>query len=120
MDDARIREFEESLWTGPPENYEQKIDPDCVMALPEPPFVLHGRDAIEAVKDTPRWSQVELNNLEIARPQEGLIVIAYNAVAKRDGQDAYEAHCTSTYRRLGPDAWRVVQHQQTPRLAGLA
>jgi hypothetical protein len=31
--------------------------------------------------------------------------------------ETYEAHCTSTYRRLSHEEWRVVQHQQTPRLA---
>ena len=65
---------------------------------------------------TPRWSSVELTERQVARPQEGLIVVAYKAHASLDGGDDYEAHCTSTYRRLGHEEWRVVQHQQTPPL----
>jgi hypothetical protein len=85
------------------------------MVLPQPPFVLSGTQAIEAVASTPRWIDIELSDQRISRPQEGLIVIAYRAKAGRD-QETYEAHCTSTYRRLEHEVWRVVQHQQTPPL----
>ncbi|MBZ4691372.1 MAG: hypothetical protein JG765_2623 [Cereibacter sp.] len=78
------------------------------------PFILQGDAAIDAVADTPRWSDVDLRDCKIVRPQEGLIVVAYKAEAKRDDGPRYVAHCTSTYRRLGHDEWRVVQHQQTP------
>ncbi|MDG9427172.1 hypothetical protein OLF90_10885, partial [Streptococcus pneumoniae] len=75
------------------------VHDECLMVLPQPPFVMSGSQAIEAVADTPRWSDVTISKGQIARPQEGLIVIAYHAKAARDGE-AYEAHCTSTYRRL--------------------
>jgi hypothetical protein len=54
---------------------------------------------------------VELADLRISRPEEGLIVLAYDARASRDGQ-AYRAYCTSTYRRIAHGDWQVVQHQQ--------
>jgi hypothetical protein len=44
-----------------------------------------------------------------------LIVVAYHAKAVK-GDETYEAHCTSTYRRRSHDDWLVVQHQQTPPL----
>ena len=86
------------------------------MVLPEPPFVFVGHSAVDAVTQTPRWSKVELSDRHVSRPQEGLIVIAYKAHAEQDGKSPYDAHCTSTYRRLAHDEWRVVQHQQTPPL----
>lgn len=43
-------------------------------------------------------------------------MVAYNVRAEREGVSPYEAHCTSTYRRLAHDEWRVIQHQQTPPL----
>lgn len=116
MDDQRVWSFEESLWTGEANRYRDLIDQECLMVVPAEPFVLAGRDAIEAVAHTPRWDRVTLSDRKIARPQEGLIVLAYAARAeKRDG-GTYAAHCTSTYRRLGHEEWRVVQHQQTPPL----
>ncbi|KQP82918.1 MULTISPECIES: DUF4440 domain-containing protein [unclassified Methylobacterium] len=115
MDDARVWSFEESLWVGDADHYRELVDEECLMVLPQPPFVLGGAQAIEAVADTPRWSRVELSEGRISRPQEGLIVIAYHAKASRD-DETYEANCTSTYRRLSPEVWRVVQHQQTPPL----
>ena len=117
MDDDRVWTFEDSLWTGDAEHYRESIDDECLMVLPAPPFVMSGAQAIEAVADTPRWSNVELSEKQIARPQEGLIVVAYKAHADREGSEPYEAHCTSTYRRLAHEEWRVVQHQQTPPLA---
>ncbi|MCI0753097.1 nuclear transport factor 2 family protein [Teichococcus vastitatis] len=116
MEDERIWPLEESLWTADPQHYRELIDDECLMVLPEPPFVLGGEQAVAAVSDTPRWSKVEFSAQQVRRPQEGLIVIAYKARAEREGHEPYEAHCTTTFRRLGPEEWRVIQHQQTPPL----
>lgn len=120
MDDDRIWDFEASLWTGGADHYRELIDEECVMVLPEPPFVFAGRQAIEAVAHTPRWSNVEFSEHRVMRPQEGLIAIAYKASATREGADGYVAYCTTTIRRLEHEVWRVVQHQQTPPLASIA
>jgi len=117
MDDDRVWAFEESLWTGDAEHYRESIDPGCLMVLPAPPFVMRGVQSVEAVSRTPRWASVELSERLVSRPEEGLIVIAYKARAAREGAGAYEANCTSTYRRIAHEQWRVVQHQQTPPLA---
>lgn len=117
MDDARVWEFEESLWTGDADHYRESIDAEGLLVVPAPPFILRGEDAAEAMAQTPRWETVEISEQQIMRPQEGLIVVAYKAEAKRAEGEPYVAHCTSTYRRLAHEDWRVVQHQQTPPLA---
>jgi hypothetical protein len=116
MDDDRVWAFEESLWTASAEHYQESIDETCLMVVPAPPYVLGGQQAIDAVKQTPRWSKVILSDRMVTRPQEGLIVIAYKAEAEKEGAAPYTAHCTSVYRRLGHDDWKVIQHQQTPPL----
>ena len=116
MDDDRVWSFEASLWTGDAEHYRALIDGECLMVLPAPPFVLSGAQAVRAVSDTPRWTKIDLSERQVSRPQEGVIVIAYKAHAEREGVPSYQAHCTSTYRRLAHDEWRVIQHQQTPAL----
>ena len=120
MDDDRVWAFEKSLWTGSADHYRELVDKECVMVLPTPPYVFKSRQAIEAVANTPRWDEATLSEGQIMRPQEGLIVIAYHAYAIQAGGESYTAHCTSTYRRLAHDEWRVVQHQQTPPLASRA
>ena len=115
MDDARIWDFEKSLWLGGADRYRDLIDPECRMVLPAEPFVFTGEQAIDAVARSPRWSDVAFSDQSVARPQEGLIVIAYTARARR-GEERYHAHCSSTLRRIEQDEWRVVQHQQTPEL----
>ena len=119
MDDDRVWAFEKGLWTGDAEHYRDLIDESCVMVLPQPPFVMEGGEAIRAVAGTPRWSEVTITDGHIVRPQEGLIVIAYHVHASREGGEDYDANCTSTYRRLSHDQWRVVQHQQTPPLISI-
>lgn len=116
MDDDRVWAFEESLWTADAEHYRASIDAECLMVLPMPPYVMSGEAAVAAVAATPRWSSVDLSERHVARPEEGMIVVAYHASAAR-GDERYEAHCTSTYRRRGHEDWQVVQHQQTPPLA---
>lgn len=116
MDDDRVWAFEESLWTGDAEHYRESIDESVLMVVPQPPYVLESDAAVEAVSNTPRWDEAVLSERRIVRPQEGLIVVAYRVDAtKRDGEK-YVAHCTSTYRRLAHEEWKVVQHQQTPPL----
>ena len=116
MDDGRIWGFEESLWTGSAEHYGQLIDEECLMVVPMPPYILAGRAAAGTMSKTPRWDSVELSNRMVMRPQEGLIVIAYTAHAKKADHDDYEANCTTVLRRREHEQWRVVQHQQTPPL----
>jgi hypothetical protein len=115
MEDDRVWAFEESLWTGDAQHYRESIDESALMVVPQPPFVLESAAAVEAVSQTPRWDSVTFADGRIVRPQEGLIVIAYRAEAAK-GDERYVAHCTSTYRRLEHEVWRVVQHQQTPPL----
>jgi hypothetical protein len=115
MDDDRVWAFEESLWTGDAQHYRESIDESALMVVPQPPYVLESRAAVDAVSQTPRWETVTFADARIVRPQEGLIVIAYRAEASK-GDERYVAHCTSTYRRLEHEVWRVVQHQQTPPL----
>ena len=120
MEDERVWRFEESLWTGDADHYRELIDDECLMVVPAPPYVMSGEQAIDAVSKTPRWSSVTLSERQVKRPEEGLIVLAYKAEARKEGGEAYAAHCTSVLRRLGHDEWRVVQHQQTPPLVAQA
>ena len=113
MQDDRLWGFEQSLWLEGRENYREKVDPEVVMVLPRPPYVLGGEDAIAAVVATPVWDRAELTERHVARPQEGLIVVAYRVDAEKDDHTRYAAWCSSVYRRLEHEVWRVVQHQQT-------
>jgi len=83
MEDDRVWAFEESLWRADPEHYREAIDPDVRMALPQPPFVFAGAAAVAAVARSPRWTEVRFADGTIARPQHGLIVVAYTPRHRR-------------------------------------
>ncbi|HZG08132.1 MAG TPA: DUF4440 domain-containing protein [Allosphingosinicella sp.] len=112
MDDARVWSFERDLWIGDAELYARSIDDACLMVLARPPFILTGAEAVDAVSATPRWLDVEFSEQRISRPQEGLLVAAYRVRASTPEVESFEAHCSTTYRRLAHEEWRVVQHQQ--------
>lgn len=113
MDDSRIWEFEQELWTGPADAYDRKVSDQVIMALPSDPWLFDGPQARAAVKDTPRWDEAIFSDTRVERPHEGLICIAYRMEA-RQGEKRYHALCTSTLLRRGHEDWVVVQHQQTP------
>ena len=66
---------------------------------------------------TPRRNFIKFSEQQIKRPQKGLIAIAYNTEAQRDGSTGYVAYCKTAIRRLERGYWRVAQHQRTPPLA---
>ena len=118
MEDARIWEMEEKLWHGGEEVYQQLVDDEVVMALPAEPFIFSRQQAIDAVKNTPRWDEVRFSDQQVSRPEEGLIVIGYRVDARR-GEEEYRCYASSTMRRRGHDDWTVVQHSQVvpPKMA---
>lgn len=113
MQDDRLWGFEQSLWLEGRENYREKVDSEVLMVLPRPPHVVAGEAAIAAVEATPVWDRAELTERHVARPQEGLIVVAYRVHAETDEHISYDAWCSSVYRRLEHEVWRVIQHQQS-------
>ncbi len=116
MEDARIWEFEESLWKASADRYHDRIAEDALFVVPAEPHILSGTQAADSMATTPRWDQVAFSDTRVSRPHEGLIVIAYGVEASRDGQ-VYTAWCTTTMQRRAHDDWVVIQHQQTPPIA---
>lgn len=112
--DEELWSLEERFWTGGVEHYERALDPECVMAFPPPAGIMVGRGIVEGLKGAPRWSSVTMADRRLARPSADIGVLAYRAKGVRDGAPAYEAYCSSTYRRTSDDGWLLVQHQQTP------
>ena len=106
--------MERAFWTGGAEHYRDALDPACVMAFPAPAGIIAGPGIAESLAGAPRWSSVGMSEAHVARPADGLLVLAYKAKGERDGAAPYTAHCTSTYRRADDGRWRLVQHQQTP------
>ncbi len=70
MDDDRVWSFEKSLWTCDAEHYRELVDDECLMVLPQPPFVLSGTQAIEAVASKPQWSDIESRTSGSAVPRK--------------------------------------------------
>ncbi|MBO9574475.1 MAG: DUF4440 domain-containing protein [Sphingobium sp.] len=118
MEDERVWHHEKLLWTGSHEEFNHAIEAHSLVVGPMPPFVMEGQEIIQTVAKGPRFADVTMAHRRIARPQEGLIVVAYKAIAPGHGEDDYNAWCTTTWRRIAHDEWRVVQHQQTPTAEG--
>jgi hypothetical protein len=111
MEDERIWAMEEKLWHGGDEVYETLVDENVVMSLPAEPFIFSRDQAKNAVKNTPRWEEVNFSDTKVNRPHEGLIVIGYQVEARR-GEEVYRCYASSTMMRRGHEDWTVVHHSQ--------
>lgn len=112
MQDDELWAIEQRLWRDGPAAYEEVLDPACIMAFPQM-GLLRARQVIETLEKAPRWEDVTMRDRAIGRAGDAAAVLAYSAEAHREGADPYRCLCTSTYRR-DADAWRLIQHQQSP------
>ncbi len=108
--DQELWTAERGLWLLGDEAMRALVDPECVLASPDPWGAL-SNDADAAVSgEQDVWSEVSLTEQEFARPRDGVAALAYRARGLRDGA-VCEALCRSTYvERNG--GWRLVQHQR--------
>jgi len=104
-------DLERRFWLEGPQHYRAAMDPACVMVFPS--GVLRAEAILDSLMGAPRWESVAMVERALARPADELAVLAYRAMAVREGAEPHTAWCSSTYRRDGP-RWRLVQHQQTP------
>ena len=81
------------------------------MVIPAPPHILPADQAPQGMTKGPGWTRVTFHTPRIARPEEGLIVLAYRVTANKHDGTNYVADCTSTWRRQGHENWKLVQHQ---------
>jgi hypothetical protein len=104
---------EERFWTNDEAFYEDALDAGAVMVFKAPVGILVGREIIDRVSAAPRWERVDMSERRLNAPSEGIVTLAYRAEARREGVTSEPIYCSSTYRRDG-EAWKLVQHQQTP------
>jgi len=75
--------------------------------------VMRAGEILEAIGKAPRWDKVSFADRALSTPDQGLAVLAYEALGSRAGAGDYRCLCTSTYRSKD-GRWLLVQHQQTP------
>jgi hypothetical protein len=91
--------------------YQEALARDVLMLLPGG-MVIDDRDqVIDSMRGAP-WRSFEMKDERVFDLSADSAVVAYRAVASRDG-GGYEALFNSTYVREGR-AWRLAVHQQTP------
>lgn len=105
-------EIENRLWTGGIQAYEDHMAKDCVMVFPAPVGILDYYAVIEALKDAPRWDDVQFNRKLASACGNDILTLAYLGRGLK-GTEQYEAFCSSTYHRFS-EGWKIIQHQQTP------
>jgi hypothetical protein len=94
--------------------YDDVLDDDVLMLLPGG-LVLDDRAAIlQGFAEAPPWSSFRMEGARVLRLRDDGAIVAYGAVAGREGQPEYSALISSVYVRR-PAGWRLAFHQQTPR-----
>jgi len=91
--------------------YEGVLADDVLMLLPGGLVIDERSQVIDSMRGA-SWASFELTDERVLDLGETSAVVAYQAVARRDGNE-YKALFNSTYVRDG-DAWKLALHQQTP------
>ncbi|HET9448627.1 MAG TPA: hypothetical protein VFO35_20310 [Steroidobacteraceae bacterium] len=113
--DADLWAMEREFWLGGADVYEARVAPEALLVLPDPAGTLMRSQTIEAIRQSPRWEEVEFESAHTVWPTADLVLLAYAAVGRRDrGRTTYRARCSSMYVEKG-GLWMLIFHQQTPR-----
>ncbi|WP_162806582.1 nuclear transport factor 2 family protein [Sphingosinicella terrae] len=108
-----LQAIERAFWFGDAGHYRARLTPDCMMVFPQI-GVLDRETLIAGIEKGPRWSHLDISGWRCDQPAEGVAVIAYRAVAGREGMaEPYRAWCGSLYVRI-EEGWLMAFHQQTP------
>lgn len=102
--------LEENFWLEGPTFYRAHMTEDAEMWFPDRPEALKGEQILDALQNAPRWESVRFDHQQMDVGDDR-ITLRYRATAQRDGQDAYRAHCTTTYVRE-PGGLKLVEHHQ--------
>ena len=107
-------EMEERFWKSGADFYRSNLAEGVLMVLPEPTGILVRDQVLEAVGRAPRWASVQFEQRWLVQISEATAIIAYKAIARRDGDAApYVALASSGYVPAG-QGWKLAFHQQTP------
>lgn len=109
-----LTDLEQRFWTGDSSFYRQTLTQDATMVLPDPTGIVTRDAIIASIQHAPRWNEAGFNDIHVVRPTDDTAVLAYRAVAKREGDPSrYVALASSVYRRQAGE-WKLAFHQQTP------
>jgi hypothetical protein len=115
MTEADVWRIERALWLEGAAVYEQRLAPEAIMVMPGAAGVLTRAATIEAIQQSPRWTDVAFESMRLLRPAANVLLLIYEATAERDGgKSAYRARCSSMYLDPGDGQWKLALHQQTP------
>lgn len=91
--------------------YEKVLADEVLMLFPGG-LVIDGRAQVIASVSGPAWESYEISDERIVELGVDAAIVAYRAVAVREGNE-YEALFNSTYVRVD-GSWKMAFHQQSP------
>ena len=94
------------------EFYGEVLAEDARMLFPGGLQLAGKRAILDALAAQP-WKSFDLNDLHEFALGSSVRGLTYRVIAKREGQDEYEALISSVYVQI-EEHWRLALHQQTP------
>jgi hypothetical protein len=114
LSDAAVWDLEARFWSGDDAFYDAWLAAGALMVFPDPTGILDRAAIVASIRGGPRWTQVHMTERRVARPNAGVVLVAYRFEARMDdGDDAYRGWASSSYARSA-GAWSLAFHQQTP------
>ena len=114
MAEDELLEIEREFWEAEPTFHDAHYDDRFVGIVGD---TIMGKDeSVRSVAEVPPLRSLEMEDVRTVRPTDDTVVVAYRAIADREGRDTYRALVGSVYVRRDGE-WRNIVHQHTP-LAG--
>ena len=108
-----IYELERGFWTGGADYYRAHGDDSCLVVFPGMVRLLSNAKLAETVTSGPRWQDLKIEPKGMIELAQGVVVIAYEASARKGDEPRYRAAVSSGYVDRG-GLWKLAWHQQTP------
>jgi len=108
----QIRDMERKFWTDGAEFYRAHLADECKFVFPG--MQLDRNGIIQSLDNAPRWTQLDMDDVEFLDINKTMQLISYRAKAVREDGVNYDANISSLYTWEADDAPKLVFHQQTP------
>ncbi|MFA6157531.1 hypothetical protein [Mesorhizobium sp.] len=108
-----LLELEKGFWTGDEAYYAANADTECLVAFPGMAQAMDNADLAKTATNPNRWRNLKIDLKGIIEPGSDIIMLTYEAHAKRENGESYAALVSSGYvHRV--NGWKLMFHAQTP------
>jgi hypothetical protein len=111
--EKELLELEKGFWTLGEAYFKAHADKECLVAFPGMAKAMSNADLAATARNPNRWHEIEFDFKGMVEPGSDIVVLSYEARARREDGEPYAALVSTGYVRRA-DGWKMMFHSQTP------